>query len=281
MRATRARLVAVGLGLMALAVLAAPDGLPFKDGSAAPDRIVLPDPPDLLGYLFLVLMLVMFAFYLFVRVSGFVDNPRRQSRSYRMNIGILFLLLALWAALPPVQRVVTQSLNALGIGEDERQGSSTRDGGGPERDSSPTFGYVVTAVVLVVLGGSVFLAVVALRREIMDPPSEAPEAELLDSVDAGIEDLETIVDPREAVLACYARMQAAVSQAGIRRRVSDTPLELLARLLESHSVPETGARALTDLFQAARFSRQPIDEAMRGRALAAFYEVRSELGALQ
>lgn len=283
MKGTRARLVAVAVGLMALAVLAAPDGLPFGESSAAPERVVLPDPPDLLGYLFLFLMLAMFAFYLFVRISGFADNPRRQSRTYRMNIGILFLLLALWAALPPVQRVVTQSLHALGVGAaDERPGSSTRDdGAGPERDSSSTFGYVVTAIVLIVVGGSVILAVVALRKQIIDPPTEAPEAELLDSVDASIEDLETIEDPRAAVVACYGRMQAAVSHAGIKRRVSDTPLELLSRLLDSHSVPEAGARTLTDLFQAARFSKRPVDEAMRRRALAAFYEVRSELGALR
>jgi len=283
MRGTRARLVAVALGLMAVAVLAAPDGLPFGESSASPQRLVLPDPPDLLGYLFLLLMLTMFAFYLFIRISGFADNPRRQSRSYRMNIGLLFLLLALWAALPPVQRVVTRSLNALGIGEaDERPGSPNKDnGGGPEHDSSSTFGYVVTAIVLVVVGGSVTLAVVALRRQIIDPPSETPEAELLDSVDASIEDLETIEDPREAVLACYARMQVALSHAGIKRRVSDTPLELLARLLDSHSVPEVSARTLTDLFQAARFGKQRVDEAMRRRALAAFNEIRSEMGALQ
>ncbi|MBA2312358.1 MAG: hypothetical protein H0V97_06110, partial [Actinobacteria bacterium] len=48
MRGTRPRLVAVALGLMAVAVLAAPDGLPFGESSAPPERLVLPDPPDLL-----------------------------------------------------------------------------------------------------------------------------------------------------------------------------------------------------------------------------------------
>ncbi|MGI8620927.1 MAG: DUF4129 domain-containing protein, partial [Actinomycetota bacterium] len=68
-------------------------------------------------------------------------------------------------------------------------------------------------------------------------------------------------------------------EAGIVRRPSDAPFELLARLLHSLGASGAAARKLTELFERARFSDHEIDEAMRKQALAALAEVRTALAA--
>jgi hypothetical protein len=94
----------------------------------------------------------------------------------------------------------------------------------------------------------------ALRRRVAD------ELGLLSA------DLDSYADPREAVIACYVRMEAALADAGTPRAPTETPLELLARVLESYDVPEPDVRRLTDLFTEARFSPHPVTEDMRAAA---------------
>jgi hypothetical protein len=79
-------------------------------------------------------------------------------------------------------------------------------------------------------------------------------------------DLEAEVEPREAVIACYVRMEAALAGAGAGRAPSETPLELVARVLDSFDVPPADVRRLTDLFTEARFSRHPVTDEMRAAA---------------
>ena len=94
----------------------------------------------------------------------------------------------------------------------------------------------------------------ALRRRV------AEELRLLSA------DLDEDVEPREAVIACYVRMEAALANAGTRRAVTETPLELLARVLGAYDVPAADVRRLTDLFTEARFSEHPVTDDMRDAA---------------
>ena len=94
----------------------------------------------------------------------------------------------------------------------------------------------------------------ALRRRV------AEELRLLSA------DLDTEVEPREAVIACYVRMEAALADAGTPRAVTETPLELLRRVLDEYDVPAADVRRLTELFTEARFSGHPVTEEMRGAA---------------
>jgi hypothetical protein len=79
-------------------------------------------------------------------------------------------------------------------------------------------------------------------------------------------DLDEWPDPREAVIACYVRMERALADAGSPRRATESPLELVRRVLAEHHVPEPDVRRLTDLFTEARFSGHPVTDEMRGAA---------------
>jgi hypothetical protein len=79
-------------------------------------------------------------------------------------------------------------------------------------------------------------------------------------------DLDADVDPREAVIACYVRMENALAQAGTPRAATDTPLELMARALGAFDVPRADVRRLTALFTEARFSSHPVTDEMRAAA---------------
>jgi hypothetical protein len=66
----------------------------------------------------------------------------------------------------------------------------------------------------------------------------------------------TITDPREAVIACFAAMERALSGMGgaVCPRDADTPEEVLRRGIHGASLPEAPSRVLLSLFHRARFS---------------------------
>lgn len=84
-------------------------------------------------------------------------------------------------------------------------------------------------------------------------------------------------DPRAAVLVAYAKMQAALAQAGFGRRVSEAPREYLDRLSTGLGIPRGPSGRLTALFERARFSTHPVDESMRDDAIASLQSIRDGL----
>jgi Domain of unknown function (DUF4129) len=183
--------------------------------------------------------------------------------------------------------VALQRAGILGQGEEERQrdaASATARPPSPppaaERVTrSAAFGVVVTVVLGVLLLAILLLMLSVLRRErglradLYDPETTA----LLEGVDAGIGDLANIEDPRAAVIACYARLEAALGSTGLARRPSEAPLEFLERVLIERRVLEASAGRLTALFERARFSPHEIDEAMRSDATAALRDAGDQI----
>jgi hypothetical protein len=86
-------------------------------------------------------------------------------------------------------------------------------------------------------------------------------------------------DPRAAVLAAYARMEAALAGAGLARRASEAPREYLGRLEAALGGGRAPAARLTELFERARFSPHHVDEGLRGDAIAALRSLQTELEA--
>jgi hypothetical protein len=150
---------------------------------------------------------------------------------------------------------------------------------GPEEAPSPALGALLSGLALVLLGALVAGAVLRSRRNLTIEFPEPPSVQLLKGVDAALVDVESIHDPRLAVIACYARLLRALDKAGVARRRSDTPTELLRRMLDDRRVPHDSIALLTELFQTARFSNNRIDEAMRRTALVALQDIRSRLEA--
>jgi hypothetical protein len=131
-------------------------------------------------------------------------------------------------------------------------------------------GVAIAAVVLIV--GS------RRRRE---PPAAVDDdvrrQEVGRAVEETIEDIRRDPDPRHAVITAYARMERTLTASGWPRRPSRTPLEYLEETLRRLRVPAPPARALTELFEIARFSRQRVDDSMKQRAIEALVAVRQAL----
>jgi Domain of unknown function (DUF4129) len=148
----------------------------------------------------------------------------------------------------------------------------------PEEGVSSALRTALTVALLAVLGGGVvtILWMTRSRRahsETEEASNREPEPPL-----PGVGDPSAIPEPRRAVIAAYARMQRAVDSAGIDRSASDAPLEVLAKVAHQRRAAWPSAGRLTGLFQRARFSQHPVDEAMRAAALSALAEARVHLG---
>jgi hypothetical protein len=115
----------------------------------------------------------------------------------------------------------------------------------------------------------------AQRREPTPGPRAAGAAGARDAAAAAA----IPADPRAAVLAAYARMEAALASVGLARRPSDAPREYLARLEAELGGGRAPAARLTELFERARFSPHPVGEETRSEAIGALETLRAELEA--
>jgi hypothetical protein len=115
------------------------------------------------------------------------------------------------------------------------------------------------------------------RHPARQQPHEHADEQLDRAIAAGIEGLESELDPRRGVIRAYAGMERALADDGLPRGASETPLEYLRRALERLHASKPATATLTRLFEEARFSSHVIDEPMRAEALAALTDLRSEL----
>lgn len=99
------------------------------------------------------------------------------------------------------------------------------------------------------------------------------------ALEHSIAELSDDPDPRRAVIASYARMEAALAQAGLPRQESEAPREYLVRVQGAAEMPSAPVRRLTELFERARFSEHRIDPALRVEAIGALRAIRDGLGA--
>jgi hypothetical protein len=146
----------------------------------------------------------------------------------------------------------------------------------------PQFEWVVFWIALAgVLIGAV--AMYLLYRRNKKRKALAAEAEptvtedLIASMSSAIDDLEAEPDARRAVIAAYARMEGVLGRHGLRRKPSETPLEYLRRILLGLTDRADAVRALTRLFEQAKFSRREIDASMKQDAIGALREIRDDL----
>jgi hypothetical protein len=146
-------------------------------------------------------------------------------------------------------------------------------------ERSLSFRWEELAIVL----GLVILAVAILavrhsRLDRLKRDKTAPEA-FAAALDQSIDDLRGDPDLRRAIVAAYARMEAALAAAGIPRHPAEAPLEYLERVLLSLDASAEAVRRLTDLFEWARFSHHAPEPSMRDDAVDALVAVRDELRA--
>jgi Domain of unknown function (DUF4129) len=136
-----------------------------------------------------------------------------------------------------------------------------------------------TALAVLVVGALVVALWLRHRRRAgtaRDGPAAAPSP-LAVAVAAGTAALGATAGTREAIIACYAAMEATLGAAGAPRRAADTPEELLTRAERDGIIRTPAARRLTALFREARFSPHRLAHAQRDAALAALDDIGHDL----
>jgi hypothetical protein len=227
----------------------------------------------------LAVMVGMFTAGLELRRGG--QAPSRGRKTF--SLVALFLLLAGAAALSS-GRI---HLN-LPFANDRGSGSAIEDSQTRQRPVNgtkthdPQLRLVPFLAVVAVAGGGVAALLVAEKRRRRRLPKQADvTGELAGVLEVTLDDLRSESDPRRAVIAAYARMEAALAAHGIPRRRFEAPHEYLARVLDDLTHGGRGARQLTGLFERARFSTHEIDPSLKDEAIAAVESLQDELAAAQ
>jgi hypothetical protein len=126
----------------------------------------------------------------------------------------------------------------------------------------------VGAALLVVLGANT-----RARRDEPRPLPSAVEA----AVTEALVDLETVADPRLAIIAAYGRMERTLADVGLARAVAEAPREYLGRVAGALEIDPTPLATLTAMFEAAKFSLRQLDATARHRAMTALHALQEQL----
>jgi hypothetical protein len=138
------------------------------------------------------------------------------------------------------------------------------------------FGILAVAAGLGALGMALWVALAdrpARERE-GAAAGEVPAGPLEAAVEESLEDLRAEVDPRRAIVRCYARFERAAADSGLEREPWLTPKEFMHEVLARLPVPRAAVPTLTGLFEVARFSHHAVGPRERDRALDALAQIR-------
>jgi hypothetical protein len=114
------------------------------------------------------------------------------------------------------------------------------------------------------------------NRAALDEEAQLARA-LGDVLSDSLDDLRAERDPRKAVIRAYARMEKTFAAYGVPREEHETPLEYVARVLDSLRVSSFAVRRLVQLFERAKFSPHTIESSMKDDAIEALAGLRAEL----
>jgi hypothetical protein len=272
-RGSRA-LVAIGGVLALLVVVGASARDPVSGGGAAP---ALPRWPlfVVLGAGAVLAAALLWAWRPDVRLFGPAGPGGRRMRPGPLTtataILVPVLVISIYSAVGSTGRHSTPAPIPNFSTHGHRQPTADEPGK-KEGERAAAF---ASGIAIGILGLAAFLVVRRRRRENAPAPRDLVAQGARDAIDA----IAIPKDPRAAVLAAYARMEAALARAGLARRGSEAPREYLARLDAALGGGREPATRLTGLFERARFSTHPIGEDVRSDALGALDALRAELEA--
>lgn len=279
-RAVRAGVVAFGLtGLLLVVALAARGGHPTGDGHVATRAVPASLQDSLVTLLAIayVVAIVAVVVIFFRRQPMQVPPESRWLRNFAMVMALaLVATLVGYFAIKHAHFLHGKGQSAGVVGTPQRPPGGSR--AGSARVRSAKFQWPLAAGIggLVILGG---VATLVLRRRESIPAEgeETVEAGLIRAVEVTIDDLQRQPDARRAILAAYSSMERVLDSHGLPRRPADAPLEYLTRILRELEIRESAVRALTLLFEYAKFSPHEINPSMKDEAIAALVAVRADL----
>jgi len=238
---------------------------------------------DVFFSLYLVALLggaVMFVYLLVLRrqVKAQTGQARRRSLGEMLTTMLLLAAVGLliarrlgsWERPPPIEPE-----EAIGVATGVQVTTTSPTPTSYEADIS--WIPVLATVGLVVLAAAAWwFSGRARLRARGELGGELADAVAL-AVDESLDDLRAEPDPRKAVIAAYARLEHVLATHGVARRPSEAPLEYLGRMLAALAVRDRAARALTELFERAKFSQHAVGPEMKDDAIAALETVRDDL----
>jgi hypothetical protein len=277
-RAALALLVAVALTAV-VAVAAAGDAPVAGGGARRPSDWVL----DLAVSLLLVQMAVgavLLVVLLVLRPHELI-GPRGNARTGGGRKALVGIVVVVLLVVVAVRRLASGDGGVLsGLFGRNRTSSPLSPGGASGYEPEFATWPVIAVSGLLLLALCAWLLSRRARRA-ADGDDRSLQAALEAALDDGVDDLLAEPDPRRAVIAAYARLEAVLAAYDVPRRPSEAPLEYLARVLAVFEVSRAEISRLTALFQAAKFSHRGVDEAMKHDAIEALVATRGELRALR
>jgi hypothetical protein len=147
---------------------------------------------------------------------------------------------------------------------------------------SPTAGYTLFTIVVIVYGGLALLGLWVLiwGRDAVGAIQEGPEPQLQQvrrAVTAGLRALQAHDDPRQAIIACYARLEHLLEDYGVPAYAHLTPQEYIGVALQGLELPTDALTGLVQLFEQARYSLHPLDDTAKTRATAYLTMIQTHL----
>jgi hypothetical protein len=137
--------------------------------------------------------------------------------------------------------------------------------------SSSTAGYTLFVMVVVIYGGIALVALWVLFEgrsyvESAAPQEDAHVRQLRRAMQAGLRELRQHADPRQAIIACYARLEYLLEDHGMPAYQHLTPQEYMGVALRGLDLPLDAFTGLIRLFELARYSLHPLDDVARAAA---------------
>ena len=151
-----------------------------------------------------------------------------------------------------------------------------------QRVHSPTTGYTMFILVILVYGGLGLLGLWILcegrgKAHVHATADEARPRQVRRAVAAGLQELRTHTDPRQAIIACYARLEHLLEDHGMPAYGHLTPQEYMGAALHDLDLPADAFAGLVGLFELARYSLHPLDDRARARAIAYLEQLNAHL----
>ncbi len=109
------------------------------------------------------------------------------------------------------------------------------------------------------------------------PPMMAHEDAIRSSLEEQIQAITLAADPRMAIQQAYLLAEGGFGVPSLSRRPSESPGEFVHRCVGGFGQPDA-LRELVRLFEIARYSREPVTEAMRSDARAALIALKDAVG---
>ena len=250
-----------------------------RAGSASSRGILSAEILAILAWMFAAAVLVLLlGIYVWVRRGAGRRVPISDLRGVLVGIGILILLLLLWPLIgPAAQNPPVQQLN---------NATAEPPGGTVIPPSLQALrGVPVVMIVFAVAAFAFALATMSRgfssRRGVPEPESEAaaePRTVASRAVRKTIQDIEAGLDPREAILRCYAILSLLLTRRGLEGMEPLTPREVQRRALSQFGLSRDDIEDLTSVFEEARYSEHTMGPYARDRAVLAFSRLRAVLG---